>query len=1173
MPNLLAGSRTVRSHFKAIKMSEARLVESYFKKYGFVRHQIEGFERFVGVILPDILRENAKIDLETKTNDGNGFRHEVRLLNVDTESPTHAEANGCVFNMMPHEARLRKLTYSLKVQCELQHIETHVASIVDAKQLRLGNGIRAVRCSAVDWVAKKLHFDDFEMPFVQEHGDDDNRADADNLQGPMVVYAQVKDGVASVLRFLPDSGSEHANVRVLKNTHTASFMLPCMVKTKYCHIFKNGINSKECSNDSGGYFIVNGHEKTLVAQQKLCTNRIYVFTSKKGIFAEIRSCHRTKWRSTSTLQLLFKKGVVVGHVPFVLKSSSTPLDIPFKILVAALSDDDAAEWIRKRSLSKTCPMASEVLPHLGLDEGAETVLKKKAFLELMHSRLLKVQSGNAGCDDRDDQANKRVDGAGPSLGILFRQIFRATMKSIKQLLRRLVDTKGRYVNFSSALNFSKLTTAIRYHFATGNWSLSKGINMGVVQLLTGTSATSRRSHLNRVNVPINRDGKATKPRLLHDSSFGILCPSESPEGASCGLMNNKALLCHISTGMTTDMRDNILEILKVRCKLAPFEAADKNNLVFLCGDIVGRAPSSAKVFAKSVRALKVVGTLPFDMGVAVTDKMVYLMFQPGRCVRPLRVIASDIPSWCDDWDAAVHAGHIEYLDKYEEKFLKAAGIFNCRYKEVSKYGFLSEAVASIPFSNRNQAPRNMYQASMAKQAIGWPSLAVDNLYEAQTYVLHTPQRPLVRTAFDRIADDVPNTMSCVVAIATCGGFNQEDSVIINRAAIERGLGTVSYLSSKTSQLNQGRDCERFERPKSNCSGSALGSNVDFVETDGFPTVGTIARNGDVLIGKTARIGDKDVCRSVIHDGANARVDSVVKYDDSRGNGAAMVRLRRVLPLRVGDKISSRHGQKGTIGCVYNQEDMPFNPHTGMCPDIILNPHCIPSRMTIAQLLEMVCGKMSAIAGNKNKVDATPFEKISINGICNELKNYGYEPRGKEMLCSGHSGKILNCRVFVGVCAYQRLKHIACMKIHSRGATGPVSVLTRQPLEGRSRGGGLRFGEMERDTLLSHGSSGFMLDRLLHCSDPHDVAICADCGHIADGKNCAFCEKKSEPKKKVTMPYSFLLLHRELQAMGISTQIRLRMKEPIRLTNYPVRRGNRPSNRRRRRTGRPLTECF
>ena len=1130
------------------------LIRSYFAKYGFCRHQLEGFDRFVHVILPAILHENTKVHLQTTSG---AFHHAVWSSDVTMETPTHAEANGCVFRISPHEARLRKLTYSLKIICKLHHRETHFVDVVAADSLRGHDSMRpvAVRCLQIDWPAKSMRFKNFELRF-------DCEETPTTHSGPSIVYGRMHDGVLWVLSFLPDSDERQVEVNRIENEHLASFMIPCMVGSSLCTLSSDGFNRNECVKDMGGYFIVNGHEKTLVAQQKLCINRIYVFSSRKSIFAEIRSCHRTKWRSTSTLQLLVKKGKVVAHVPFVNKSSSTALDIPFDILVSALTEESAADWIKQHSCSGSCPTSTEVLPHLGLDDDPVTVHKKKVFLGNMRQRLLNVVDGSCECDDRDDQANKRVDGAGPSLGILFRQIFRATMKGIRQLLRRLVDSKERYVNFSSALNFSKLTSAIRYHFATGNWSLSKGINMGVVQLLSGTSSTSRRSHLNRINVPINRDGKATKPRLLHKSSFGILCPSESPEGSSCGLMNNKALLCHVSTGMTTDMRENILEVLKVRCGLLPFEGS--NALVLLCGDIIGRAPISALEMADTIRSLKLKGTLPFDMGVAVVDDEVHLMLQPGRCVRPLARVPKDQMEV--DWDTCVLSGQIEYLDKLEEKFLKRSGMFEGRYDEVLEYGFLGEAVASIPFSNRNQAPRNMYQASMAKQAIGWPSLAVKQLYEAQTYVLHTPQRPLIRTEFDRVTNDVPNTISCVVAIATYGGYNQEDSVIVNRAAIERGLGTVSYLTSKTCSLNRhGRDMETFGKPV-DCDGRTFGSRTDLLQDDGFPCVGSVVRDGDVIIGKIARTSllqkeSRSVCRSVVYDGGPSRVDAVMRCHDGRGNGSATVRLRRVMPLRVGDKISSRHGQKGTIGCVYNQEDMPFNPATGICPDIILNPHCIPSRMTIAQLLEMLCGKLAATGGGV--VDGTPFRPLKVEEISARLRSCGYEPKGNEVLYSGQTGKPLECRVFMGVCAYQRLKHIASMKIHSRGATGPVSVLTRQPLEGRSRRGGLRFGEMERDTLLSHGTGSFMLDRLMYCSDPHEVAICTDCGHITDtDEGCTFCGGGSAGTK-VTMPYSFLLLNRELQALGISTRIRLRRQGQGPIPPTVPLRPRKYRNRRRR----------
>jgi DNA-directed RNA polymerase II subunit RPB2 len=942
-------------------------MEDYFRKYGYCRAQLDGFDRFVGDILTNILHENTKFTVASREG---VYEHEVQLVDVRLTPPTHVERDGKVFTCTPHTARLRRLTYAMTVICKLRHDE--------------------------------------------------------------VKYGQ--------------SGGERVVLDRVSNEHVTSFKMPCMVRSSLCVLSAVGWDDHEDASDAGGYFIINGHEKCLISQQKLCINRIYIFQTKAGLVAEIRSCHRTKWRSTSTLRLMWKGDVVVAHIPFVSRTGTTPLNVPFETLQRALDGDVAAvNWVKTNSTAASCPLDSEVLPHLGLTGDARTRHKKVAFLKKMRRRLI-----GGVCDDRDSQSLKRVDGAGPSIGVLFRQIYRATMKQVRLLCRRLVDAKERFVNLGSALDFNKLTGAVRYHFSTGNWSLNKGVNTGVVQLLTRTSALAKRSHLNRINVPINRDGKATPPRLLHESTYGVLCPSESPEGASCGLMNNKSVLTHVGLGLTADMRRNILVILTARCGLRPEHTPPlPRNNVLLCGDIIG-CVDDAPAAAELMRKMKAIGTLPFDSGVAVVDGDVHLMLQPGRCVRPMRVRGVAPSQWgFDEYD-----GSVVYLDKVEENLCGG------KYDEISPYAFLGETVACIPFSDHNQAPRNMYQASMAKQAIGVPSMALGNTYCAQQYVLHTPQSPLVTTEFDRMANDVPTTISCVVAIATCGGWNQEDSIVVDRAAIERGLAAVTYYTTKTTSLsNNGKVAvEAFERPGPDTSGRIFGSRYDSLDADGMPRVGALLKDGDCIIGKTAHIAPQTVCRSVVFkDKTPARVDSVVRYADCRGNDSVTVRLRRTLPLLQGDKMSSRHGQKGTIGRLVNHEDMPFCPRTGITPDLILNPHCIPSRMTIGQILEMITGKAAALSGVR--ADGTPFRKLDVGVIEETLRRYGYEPKGKETLISGKTGLPLQVRVFMGVCAYQRLRHIASMKIHSRGGAGAVSILTRQPLEGRSRNGGLRFGEV------------------------------------------------------------------------------------------------------------------
>jgi DNA-directed RNA polymerase II subunit RPB2 len=1104
-----------------------QVLRSYFSKYGFCRHQVEGYDSFIHTILPEILHENTTVVLASPCG---LYEHRVNLVRMHARSPTHRESDGSVFCTTPSEARTRKLTYSIEITCQLLHTETHYCEVMEYSSHDLSKlNYVAVRCST-----------------------DEERCELGIEEGVVAFTKSSGGGIREVLSLHQDVGQDRLKVHEVQHGHNSSFMIPCMVKSGLCTLTKKGFDKNECHKDSGGYFIINGHEKTLLAQQKLRTNVIFVFKSVKyGAMAEIRSCHRKKWRSTSTLRMFQKKGHIYTHVPFVMKGSSA-LDIPLETLLHALEPDDesgALLWIQTNSSNGCAPVTTEVLPHLGLDDSAVTVLKKKIFLQKMCKRLL-----SGALDDRDNQSNRRVDGSGPSIGILFRQIFRATMKHITLGMRRLVESKNKNINFSSILNFGKLTSAIRYHFATGNWSLNKGKNMGVVQLLTNMTAWSKRSHLNRVNVPINRDGKMTKPRLLDSSTFGILCPSESPEGASCGLMNNKALLCHVGLGISAVVRKDIISLLFLRVDaleaVTETTLATASGFVLLCGDIVAvlRVDEiEIETAAETMRRMKRAGSLPFDTGIVVADGDIHVMLQPGRCSRPL-LFKEGLGNLDLDWDDMVYTGRIEYLDKVEEAFLDLPN--NGDYSEVVEYAFMSEITASIPFSNHNQAPRNMYSASMQKQAIGWPSTAFRNLYDTH-FVLHTPQRPLVQTEFDRISNSVPNTISCVVAIATMGGFNQEDSIIVSRASIERGLGDVTFSTTKSSVLNRnGRgDRETFSKPPPNARGQLLRTDYScIINDDDTPAVGTMIHDNSCVIAKTASGVDcVPTCRSTVYNGPPARVDDVLRSVDLRGNAMRTVRLNRAVSLEVGDKMASRHGQKGTIGCIYNQEDMPYCPRTGMPVDILLNPHCIPSRMTIGQIIEMVVGKATCFG---TRFDATPFrfEPKHLRQVGEILKENGYSPQGKQTLCSGITGEPLQCQVFVGVCAYQRLRHIASMKIHSR-STGPVSILTRQPLEGRSRGGGLRFGEMERDTLLSHGASNVMLDRLLYCSDPHRVEICLSCGLLVDTqKFCRFCEKKET--SEVTMPYSFLLLRTELQAMGISTRIHLRPKKIPKGTTLP-----------------------
>jgi len=382
----------------------------------------------------------------------------------------------------------------------------------------------------------------------------------------------------------------------------------------------------------------------------------------------------------------------------------------------------------------------------------------------------------------------------------------------------------------------------------------------------------------------------------------------------------------------------------------------------------------------------------------------------------------------------------------------------------------------IPFPDHNQSPRNTYQSAMGKQAMGLYCTNYQLRFDTLSYVLFYPQKPLVTTRAMEYLHfrELPAGINAVVALACYSGYNQEDSVIMNQSSIDRGLfRSIYFRSYKDEERHQGALVrETLEKPDPECTLALRHGSYDKLDEDGLAIPGERVNGDDVLVGKTTPLpsSDEDVaagvqrryikkdCSLSMKSTEAGHVDSVLLTTNDQGLRFVKVRIRSVRTPQIGDKFSSRHGQKGTCGMTYSQEDMPFTAE-GISPDIIVNPHAIPSRMTIGHLVECLMGKVAALQGMEG--DATPFSDVTVEDISTRLHGLGYQRRGNEVTYNGHTGRQMQAMLFLGPTYYQRLKHTVDDKIHSRGR-GPTQILTRQPMEGRSRDGGLRFGEMERD---------------------------------------------------------------------------------------------------------------
>ena len=583
--------------------------------------------------------------------------------------------------------------------------------------------------------------------------------------------------------------------------------------------------------------------------------------------------------------------------------------------------------------------------------------------------------------------------------------------------------------------------------------------------------------------------------------------------------------------------------------------------------------SDVNVLLIKLRKMRRQSLIPFDTSISYIDHTIAIDTDPGCLMRPLLVASerlhlrkhiANAPSFEHLWDYLLQCGAIEYIDKQEETTLRV-GMFiddnNTQYTHYELHPSLINGLCAslIPCCDHNQAPRNCYQSAMGKQAVGVYALNYPRRMDAVSHILCTTQKPLVTTKMDEIlhTSEAPTGINAIVVIMCYSGFNQEDSLIVNKQSLERGLfRSMKYSLYKDEERTNGADAEKFENPTEvSCTGMKVAC-YDKLNEDGMVAVGTKLESGDILMGKTiatTEIGDvnKKVIkrdRSIIYKhNEHAIVDAIMKSTNRDGSQLTKVRTRTTRQPIIGDKLSSRHGQKGVIGMILPAEDMPFS-EDGIIPDIIVNPHAIPSRMTIGQLIECLLGKLCCIHGQRG--DGTPFRGTSIQQISEELESHGYDRFGNEHVYNGLTGEKMAAKVFMGPTYYQRLKHMVCDKQHSR-SRGPVQILTRQPVEGRAREGGLRFGEMERDCIISHGAANVIAERLFEQSDPFIASVCEECGLLANPSAeqtlirdkkpyCSNC--KSHNVHNVRMPYAFKLLLQELMAMNIAARLCLQKKQ-------------------------------
>ena len=685
------------------------------------------------------------------------------------------------------------------------------------------------------------------------------------------------------------------------------------------------------------------------------------------------------------------------------------------------------------------------------------------------------------------------------------------------------------------------------------------------------------SHARRVSTPTDKSGKLIPPRKLHNTSWGFLCPAETPEGQSVGVVKNLSYMTHITIySNSLSLYEYIMpNIVPIHSEGIKSEDLYNNTKVFINGAWVGMTDQPEELYIM-LKDKKHKGIINIYTSIIFDYKMreIRVCNDSGRLTRPLlRVkdknilinnnIIHDLIHNDISWDDLLTTSKlentiIEYIDPEEQSWSLIATkpmdivdsenalskFTHCEIHPSTIFGILASC---IPFPENNQSPRNCYQCAQGKQAMGVYATNYEGRMDKTAYVLNYPMRPLVDTRIMNLIqlNKIPSGSQLIVAIMTHTGYNQEDSLLINKGSIDRGMALVTVYHTEKDEDKQkinGDEEIRCKPDPTKTKGMKIG-NYNKVNSKGVIPENSLIENRDIIIAKVTPIKEnRNDHTKVIKFEDQSKIFKTTEetyidknYIDRNGEGYnfAKVRLRTIRKPVIGDKFSSRHGQKGTVGNIIPECDMPYTQN-GVRPDIIINPHAIPSRMTIGQLKETILGKVLLELGLFG--DGTSFGDLNVKDICDQLINVGYEAHGNELLYNGLTGEQHECSVFMGPVFYQRLKHMVNDKAHSR-SNGPMVNLTHQPAEGRSRNGGLRFGEMEKDAMVSHGAARFTRGRMYDASDKYSVFICKKCGIIASYNDkmhihhCRTCDNRVD-FSYVEIPYACKLLFQELNTMNI-----------------------------------------
>jgi DNA-directed RNA polymerase subunit B len=1072
------------------------LIKKYLQQHSLVESNIRSYNDFIERKIQQIVNElNDTVPQEEV---------QIRFGKIRVGKPNIIEADGSISSIGPTEARLRKLTYSAPIYVEI----------------------------------------------TVNFGDNSDSAEVEIGRIPVIVRS--------------NSCNTHG---LSKDELRAEFMDPL---------------------DPGGYFIVNGNERVIVMTEDLAPNIPFIEEGRRGLTLRMFS-QRGPYRIPTTvsetsdgiLEVTFSR---LKNIPAIVLIKALGMLTEAEIAKHIGKQDDTVivnlyEYAKVSHPKDALMIIAELsgiqgtekeildrvkqrvdsyfLPHIGLTKENRT--EKAITLCKMLKEFLQAKQDPSLRSDKDHYANKRVKLSGDLLADLFRVNMNILVKDIQYTLQKVAKRK-KFYSVKTVAKSTLFTHRIESAIATGAWI---GERSGVTQNMSKNNYLDMLSSLQRVASMLPDEQENFLARTLHPTHYGRFCPTETPEGTEIGLRKNLAILSRISTALDIDEKTLAQKIISMG--LNDIEGRD----VFFNGKFIGAA-KDVNIFVNSVREARRKGQLPEDLSIASDSpaKTIIISTEVGRVLRPLIVANQGASKLRDDhlvlleqgalqWKDLIREGVIEYIDATEEEdAFVAQGNENLNDKhthvEIDPVAIFGLVTSLVPFANHDQAPRLLRGSKTLRQSLGIYAANYLVRLDTNSSVLHYPQNPIVKSFVFDTLKLYPAGQNIVVAIMPYEGYNLEDATILNRASVERGMGRSTYFKPyEATELNYaGGLKDEITIPNKDVSGYRTETSYRYLEDDGIVYPEAQLGASEVIIGritppkflseaKDLSIQSKKEGSVAIKQGELGIVDGVFITADSEGNKIAQVRIRDHRVPEPGDKFSTPHGQKGVVGLLADPKDIPFTSK-GVKPDLLFNPHGIPSRMTVGYMIEVLAGKVGAVTGSF--VDGTPFTGAKVADLEKQLMHMGFSYDGKESMYDGITGRKLDAKIYIGNMYYLKLVHMVKNKLQAR-ASGKVTLLTRQPVEGRSRGGALRLGEMEQQALVGHGASLLLKER--YDSDKTTIHICSACGNIGvkdtiRNKNyCPVCGgNEVEP---IEVSYAFKLLIEELLGLHILTSFELKNK--------------------------------